>query len=79
MPALASRALLEISQLNLFDSMAHNYNEGDVMNSKNTVATAISMALFALSGMLPGTTYAIENEVEEIEEIEEVVVSSVTQ
>jgi iron complex outermembrane recepter protein len=55
--------------------MAHNYNEGDVMNSKNTVATAISMALFALSGMLPGTTYAIENEVEEIEEIEEVIVT----
>ena len=45
------------------------------MNSKNTVATAISMALFALSGMLPGTTYAIENEVEEIEEIEEVIVT----
>lgn len=55
--------------------MTHNYNQGDLMNKKNTVATAMSMALFALSGMLPGTTYAIENEVEEIEEIEEVIVT----
>ena len=55
--------------------MTHNYNQGDLMNKKNKVATAISMALFALSGLLPGMTYASENEVEEIEEMEEVFVT----
>ena len=44
------------------------------MNDK-TVGTAISIALFGLSVLLPGTTYASETELEEIEEIEEVVVT----
>lgn len=44
------------------------------MNDK-IVGTGISIALFGLSVLLPGTTYASENELEEIEEIEEVVVT----
>lgn len=33
------------------------------------ISTAISLALFAFSGLLPGTTYAADTELEEIEEV----------